>query len=200
MAQCCQALPYPFFPLEPRLLPSWSTTVPPTVPPVHDHSESKGVSAGSFCFSHKLPQRPGWRERWAISFGTGGGENTGRKEINKSASLSLSSAPPATTSLICPRCALSYTDGPTAPISRFSGGVSAPVAHHCPPSPAVVLTWPCAPHLTARLGWGEKEACGDPGLRRPHLHLKRPQAPASPPWALLFQAGTRRWTSTLALE
>lgn len=82
---------YPFVPHKPHVLLFWSS---PTDPRVHDHSESKGAPAGSFYFSHKLPQRPGWRERWAISFGTGGGENTGRKKINKSAFLSLSSAPP----------------------------------------------------------------------------------------------------------
>lgn len=43
--------------------------------------ESKGLSAGSFYFSHKLPQSLGGREGQAISFGTRGVENTERVNI-----------------------------------------------------------------------------------------------------------------------
>ena len=71
------AKPYPAssVPLEPFTSPTYLPgRFGPSLPYMIT-SKSKETSASNFYFSHKLPQRPGWREGWAFCFGTGG-ENT----------------------------------------------------------------------------------------------------------------------------
>lgn len=175
--------------LPPIPLVSWDS------PQGHGHSESK-ESAGDFYFSHKLPQRPRWRESWAISFGTGGGEDTRRKSHRNKSACPFLPPPAPTTSLIRTCCALSYTRVPDAALKPILRGVLTAMTHHCLPSPALVLTrhgghFLC-PISACWAGVGGGGGVWGPGAEEAPSPSKEATAKCSLSPGLAFPAGTRR--------